>query len=169
MSVKGVVKTVMGAAAGVAASIGAILAFRKKSPAEESEDDKATAVPAPTAQPTPQNNSPKAQPTGSATSDEEAITEVIDVPKPKTAAAEPVPEEPVAEEPVAVTLKGVDIADAAAFVAAVNAADEATLKGAGLKGKALKVVLAGQPFASAEAVGSTAGVGPKSIAVLATL
>ena len=164
MSVKGVVKTVMGAAAGVAASIGAILAFRKKSPAEESEDDKATAVPAPTAQPTPQNNSPKAQPTGSATSDEEAITEVIDVPKPKTAAAEP-----VAEEPVAVTLKGVDIADAAAFVAAVNAADEATLKGAGLKGKALKVVLAGQPFASAEAVGSTAGVGPKSIAVLATL
>ena len=207
MSVRGVVKTVLGAAAGVAASVGAILAFRKKNTADDEADNAAAEEPPQPAQggtaPTPQPEQEADEPMTQPTADEDAVTEAMDPQTLKSAVAEPA-DEPVAEvaeaevaeaevteaevavsapapvevakpaveaAPVveAITVKGVHISDPAAFVAAANAADEAGLKAIGLKGKALKLVLAGQPFASAEALGSTAGIGPKSVQALAKL
>lgn len=85
--------------------------------------------------------------------------------EPVEAAAEPV-EAPVAEEKQEILIKGVVVYDAAALLAFVNDADSEAFKEAGVKGKALAVLEGARPFASAEALGSTAGVGRRTLQAL---
>ena len=61
------------------------------------------------------------------------------------------------------------IADFAALVAVANDAPDEALAGAGIKGNQLKALLRGRPFADAEALGSTAGVGKKTLRALDSL
>jgi hypothetical protein len=86
------------------------------------------------------------------------------------APGEPEPAEPtddVAPEPgEPAEVKGVIIPDPEALLAFANGAEEAALQSAGLTANAIKAVLAHRPFASVEALGSTKGIGKKTLEAL---
>ncbi|MEZ4316021.1 MAG: hypothetical protein R3F61_00885 [Myxococcota bacterium] len=103
---------------------------------------------------------PKAEPAKA----EPAKAEPPKAEAPKAPEVAPVAAEPVAEEPL--VLKGVVIEDPARLVAYVNDTSEADLQEAGLKGKALALVLESRPFADARALGETAGIGRRTLQTL---
>ncbi|MCA9569268.1 MAG: hypothetical protein KC656_15575 [Myxococcales bacterium] len=91
-----------------------------------------------------------------------------EAPKAAEAAAPPEPVEatepaPAEEETV---IKGVVVYHPDRLIAWVNGADEDALKDAGLKGKALSTVLESRPFGTADDIGSTSGIGRRTLQAL---
>lgn len=96
------------------------------------------------------------------------VEPVVPKPAPQAAAVVPAPE-PIAEvaeaaEPL--VLKGVSVEDPAALLAFANDATDDQLKEAGIKGKALSTLVDARPYASAEALGDTPGVGRRTLQAL---
>lgn len=63
-------------------------------------------------------------------------------------------------------LKGVSVEDPAALLAFANDATDDQLKEAGIKGKALATLVDARPYASADALGDTPGVGRRTLQAL---
>ena len=85
--------------------------------------------------------------------------------QPETAPEPAAPPQPEAT-PEELVLKGVVIEDPARLVSFVNEATDEAFHAAGIKGKALSVVLANRPFADAQALGSTSGIGRRTLQAL---
>jgi hypothetical protein len=68
---------------------------------------------------------------------------------------------------VQVEVDGVVFPDGAAALAFANQADDEALKAAGIKGRALKLVQGGRPWASLQDVSATAGIGKRTLEALA--
>ena len=83
---------------------------------------------------------------------------------PESPAEEPVPEpEPEAKAQPVAEVEPEPTADVDPVLVFANTADPAALEACGLKGAALRKVLAERPFASVEAMRATRGIGPKTL------
>ncbi|MCB9675976.1 MAG: hypothetical protein H6737_12710 [Alphaproteobacteria bacterium] len=126
----------------------------KPAKAEPAEAPKAEAKPAPKAE---------AKPAPEAEAKPAPKAEAKPAPKAEAPKAE-APKAEASAEPLVV--KGVVIDDPAKLLAYVNGASEDALQAGGVKGKALAVLLENRPFADAEALGNTAGVGRRTLQTL---
>lgn len=82
----------------------------------------------------------------------------------KSAPAKAAPKAAGKAEPL--VLKGVVVENPAKLLKYANTASEASLVEAGIKGKALSVVLESRPFKSADVVGDTKGIGRRTLQTL---